>query len=386
MSCSKKLFFLFLTSVCFSSLFGETVDFSGYIKNYFSLSEFAPEKSSRGMNTNAAYLKIRFIPNGHLSFNASYKLSMSASDPYFADYFMSDDLSYRVTDFKSSIYPPENEKVKAFFINHNIDRLYVSLKTKKFDVYAGRQAISWGMSRFVSPTDVLAKTSFFDVDREEFRGADAVLARFPCGTGELTAGSVFGSNFSGKNSVHYIKTRIALRGFDTEILAAQAKEDFLAGFSFSCPFKGALIWFENACHFSLKGFNSSAGFDYYFPGGLYIFFEYYFNSFGENSAENYHLNSVKTAYEKNFIYLQAKNYLSFGFNRQINPLVSMSMKSSLNVCDVSLFVLFSSEMNLRENVYIEVGYATGVSLNSASRISEYGNYGKMAFASSVFYF
>lgn len=379
---------LFLTSSpCLSA---EYFLFSGYYKNLFSLTGIESQYPARGMIINSLRIKLNLRMSENFGINSAYKISLTAADPYFENLFRIQNPSYRIVDLDPCPYFCEDNR--AFFLNHDIDRLYFSLKTKGFDVFAGRQALSWGMSRFISPSDLINRTSFFEPDREEGRGVDAVFVRLPVRrTGEITAGFVSGRSFSEKASCYFLKLRNSIKTIDTEILLALAKKSPVAALSFSMPFKGALLWTESAFFFPVEsekdlsfGVNYSAGFDLFTSNGLYLFFEYFFNGFGENSKEEYFKNASKPEYVKEFAYLMAKNYLSWGLSKEIFPLVSFVHRGSVNLDDKSLFYSANIEINLRENLYVGARLIAGKSFEDGK--SEYGDIpGNIAFYSSIYF-
>ncbi|MBN1620125.1 hypothetical protein JW890_05335 [candidate division WOR-3 bacterium] len=342
------------------------------------------------MMINSLRIKANFPLSESFGLNSAYKLSLSAADPFFENRFRFQNTSFRTADFNPCLYFSEDNR--AFFLNHDLDRLYLSLKTKKLDIFAGRQALSWGMSRFISPSDLINKTSFFEPDREEGRGVDALIVRMPIRkTGEITAGLVSGRGFNGDSSCYFTKLRTSFKAVDTEILLALAKKTPVAALSFSLPFKGALLWTESAfflpnrsennSHFCV---NYSAGFDYFTSNGLYLFLEYFFNGFGERSKEDYIKNALKPGYIKGFAYLGAKDYISWGFSKQIFPLVSLVHRGSVNLNDNSVFYFVNIEINLRENLYLGSLLIAGKTFEDEK--DEYGDIpGNIAFYSSIYF-
>lgn len=385
-----KFFYAILFLTYFYCLSAENFSVSGLYKNLFSLTGIESRYPARGMMINSLRIKANFPLSESFGLNSAYKLSLSAADPFFENRFRFQNTSFRTADFNPCLYFSEDNR--AFFLNHDLDRLYLSLKTKKLDIFAGRQALSWGMSRFISPSDLINKTSFFEPDREEGRGVDALIVRMPIRkTGEITAGLVSGRGFNGDSSCYFTKLRTSFKAVDTEILLALAKKTPVAALSFSLPFKGALLWTESAfflpnrsennSHFCV---NYSAGFDYFTSNGLYLFLEYFFNGFGERSKEDYIKNALKPGYIKGFAYLGAKDYISWGFSKQIFPLVSLVHRGSVNLNDNSVFYFVNIEINLRENLYLGSLLIAGKTFEDEK--DEYGDIpGNIAFYSSIYF-
>ena len=75
--------------------------------------------------------------------------------------------TYRLIDLEARLYPGSNGEVKTFGVFQNLDRILVTINMPWADLFLGRQAIAWGSSRVVNPTDVLAPYTFDELDPED---------------------------------------------------------------------------------------------------------------------------------------------------------------------------------------------------------------------------
>jgi hypothetical protein len=64
---------------------------------------------------------------------------------------------------------------------HELDRLNVRFALPAADIVIGRQAISWGVGRFWTPSDLFVAFSPVEIDKEFKTGVDAVSVKVPLG-------------------------------------------------------------------------------------------------------------------------------------------------------------------------------------------------------------
>jgi hypothetical protein len=398
-----------------------TFSFSGYYKSFFTGFKL-PEYTGAGIDmvnppigavNNRLRLKLSFAPSSHFSVSASYDFSPRIQDPLlFGESIFLDNIqsiSYRCDDFSSRIYPGANDAVSSFGIFHNLDRFFITLKTKIADIFIGRQAIAWGSAYVINPTDTIAPFTFNELDTEERRGVDAVRVRIPIGMmDELDFGYIFGEDFKAANSAFYLRGKIYLLKTDIVLLVMGFRENLLLGFDLSRSIGGAGFRFETAYvkpgYFNeeQKGkeedyLRASAGIDYNFSGKLYGFIEYHFNSAGKSKPEEYMNFLQTTAFLEGTAYLLGKRYLNVGMTYQVSPLIPFTGMIVYNLSDHSFSLSPAIEYNIAENIYISGGayIALGkrpglipINIDEHATLfhSEFGAYPHMFFASFRIYF
>jgi hypothetical protein len=318
-----------------------------------------------------------------------------------------------VDDFASRIYPGKGKPVGSFGVFHNLDRCFVTIKTKAVDIFIGRQAIAWGSARVINPTDIIAPFTFNELDTEERRGVDAVRVRIPLGMmDELDMGYMPGEDFKFRNSAFYLRGKTYLLKTDLSLLLLGFRENLLVGLDVTRAIGGAGFWCEAAYvipHFFNKNdeplpgedeknyFRASTGMDYNFSGKLYGFFEYHYNSAGEGEPGNYLYFFNKTAFTKGSTYLMGRHYLNLGVTYQVTPLIPFTGLLIFNANDASLTFAPTLEYNIKEDIYISAGAYLGIGKRpetidagnptfSTRFRSEFGAYPDMFFTSFRIYF
>ena len=135
------------------------IDLSGYIKSFavgihpaqFTNPEVAPEQSFIWANNNRARANLSIYVAKWLEFDASYDLSLRIQDD---DLFKRNPFLllqaasiYRIDDLDPVLWPDDPGEGDHVAFLHNLDRLYATVRTSRFDLYVGRQAIVWGSAR-----------------------------------------------------------------------------------------------------------------------------------------------------------------------------------------------------------------------------------------------
>ena len=405
-----------------TSLFAsDTFQISGYYKNFFTaLNSPGSEKPVMGAVSNRLRLNLFYNPVALLSLSVACNLvprvqdaSLFANQPLFSAI---DASGYRVADLDSQVYPAENDMVGSFGIFQSLDRAFVTLSTSFADMYIGRQAIAWGSSHMLNPTDIIAPFTFDELDTEERIGVDALRVRFPVSAmGEFDTGYIFGKDFDVEKSAFFLRSKFNVADTDTSFLLLEFRENLLAGFDIAGAIGGAGFWLEGAYVFvkafdddetlglssqrrietSKKSnyFRGSIGLDYSFSGNTYGFIEYHFSQAGAKKAENYLTNLNQPAYTDGTVYLLGKHYFAPSLMYQITPLITFNGQMLFNLSDTSMFLSSQIEYNIAQDIYVSAGAFIGIGKSPEigrgdARIfhSEFGGYPDIYFSSFRIYF
>jgi hypothetical protein len=415
-----SLLILFL-SISAQSWAERLLTVTGYYKNFsilFRMPNYKIQDSNisvadLGAVTNRLRLKMDFQPWDRISFHLAYDLSAKIQDPHlFEEGALSSLLGlpeYRFGDFRDSLYPKPADSVSSFGLYQNLDRFYVTLETDFADVFIGRQAIAWGSARFINPTDIIAPFAFNELDKEERWGVDAIRLRIPLGMmDELDLGFVAGKDFKSANNAFFIRGKTYFLRTDITALLLGFRKHLLIGLDIARAIGGAGFWLESA--YVIPEFfkenrdpteknywRVSVGIDYNLNSKTYGFFEYHFNSPGENQPDKYFTLIPTSAFQDGSVYLFGKHYLNLGCIYQLTPLIPFTTMIVLNLSDWSMVLSPSFEYNIAENIYLAAGVYIGMgknpelpthSLNSISYRyqSEFGAYPDMIYTSFRIYF
>lgn len=412
---------IILVAVNLNSWPQERLSVGGYFKNFsvlldlptYKLQDTKVDEPDLGAVTNRLRFKLDYRPGDILSFSFAYDFSPRVQDSRLFEessiLFVLPPSEYRLLDFRQRLYPKPGEPVSSFGLFHNLDRLFLTLKTEYADIFVGRQAIAWGSARVVNPTDVLAPFAFNELDQEERRGVDAVRLRIPLGVmDELDMGFVAGKDFKGDNNAFFLRGKTYLFQTDISTILMAFRKHLLIGLDIARAIGGAGFWLETAyvipdCFrkeqaLEEKGyFRASIGMDYNFNSKIYGFVEYHFNSAGENEPEKYSSLPSRPAYRDGSVYLLGKHYLNLGTTYQVSPLLPFTGLLILNISDWSLILSPMLEYNIAENIYLAVGAYLGWGKNPELVLgpitprplllrSEFGTYPDMFFTSFRLYF
>jgi len=394
---------------------------SGYYKNFsilfmlpaYKAAETTINEPDMGAVNNRLRFKLNLNLSSQLSFYFAYDFSSRIQDPslFREDVFTGgfQPLEYRFSDFCDRLYPKSRVSVSSFGLFQNLDRLVVTIKTPYADIFVGRQAIAWGSSRVINPTDIIAPFAFNELDKEERRGVDGLRVRFPLGMmDELDVGFVAGKNFNSDKNAFFLRAKIYKLKTDISVLLIAFRKHLLLGIDMARALGGAGFWLEAA--YVIPDFfreektknnknylRTSAGLDYNLNSKTYGFVEYHFNSAGSNQPSTYNTLFSSAAYRDGSVYLMGKHYLNLGSTYQLTGLVSLTGLLIANLSDQSLIFSPFLEYNIAENIYLSGGAYIGLGKKaeltsglSTSKLplfrSEFGSYPDMIFTSVRVYF
>lgn len=282
--------------------------------------------------------------------------------------------SYRIGDIRSEIH--NDEKIS---ILQNLDRLNLQFSFDPGDLTIGRQTISFGAARFVSPTDIFQPFAPSTLDKEYRPGVDAV--RWQGTLGDLTEydlGLVANNEGQPVDSTLYARIKTSLRGNDLEAVAILRDDiaTFGAGWERALGMFG--FWAEAAwtastsdypsympfplpeIEFEEDYFRLSVGLDRALSEHTLAMIEYHHSSFGTDDPEQYQNLSRTEGFQSGGIYLVGKDYLIPSISWTATPLLNLSASAFANLTDSSAFVRMSGDYSLSENLYTDFGIYFGL--------------------------
>ena len=393
----------------------------GYVKSFSvafqpARTDGAPAPALMGAVNNRLRLKLDWTPAKNISIQAAYDVSPRIQDPALfagsAFGFQLDATAYRLVDLRDRILPRPGAPIRSFGVYQNLDRLFLTLKTKAGDISIGRQPVAWGSARVVNPTDVIAPFSFNELDKEERYGVDAVRWRVPLGTmSEIDAGYVFGRDFAFDKSALYLKARAPILGMDVTALGLVFQENALFGLDIAGSIGPAGAWIEAAAVIpdavaasdparpeEKAYYRLSAGIDGSPSNRLYGFLEYHYNLAGAGKPESYLERFSTVAYTRGSAYLMGRHYAAVGLSYQLHPLLPVTGLVLWNIGDASAAFFPQAEYNVAENIYLAAGALLRLGRSpeivafpgefaATTRLrSEFGAYPNFAFFAFRYYF
>lgn len=309
--------------------------------------------------------------------------------------------SYRIGDLNAAIQ--DDEKVQ---ILQNLDRANLQFSFGPGDLTLGRQTISFGAARFVSPTDIFQPFAPSTLDQEYRPGVDAVRWQGTLGgLTEYDLGLVANNEGPGEETVGYARIKTSLRGNDLEavVIARDGLTTFGAGWERALGLFG--FWAEAAwtssdydfqpAAFEASYYRTSVGLDRALSGNTLAMIEYHHSSFGTDDPQQYQNLTRTEGFQSGGIYLVGKDYLIPSISWTATPLLNLSASAFVNLTDTSAFVRASGDYSLTENLYTDFGVYLGS--GDATRYetvldpqlvqgSEFGSFPTTAYISLRYYF
>ena len=281
---------------------------------------------------------------------------------------------FRITDIEPRTLPSDWEGNEHFSLLTNIDRLSLQMRPAGLRITLGRQAIFWGISESVSPTDFIAPFPYGTIDTDYRTGVDAVRVVCPAGImSEVEGGFAAGNSGESEKNGYWLRTRLFVAGTDMSFIAADFNNNLLAGGSLNMALGGALGRVESAGTSPDSGdtyWRLTAGLERSFRNStVYAFAEYHYNSPGGSEYEEYSYLIDTPAYNRGGVYLLAKHYLAAGLTIMATPLLTLNGNTLVNLNDRSSQLMATAEYSLSDNVSLNCGTGTGF----GSVETEFGN-------------
>jgi len=374
---------------------GEPFTAGGYLRNFAVVNHSSDDTGLEALGLWRLNLKYH-QPEG-IVWEAAYELGPTIretmSSSLYAVPTAPSALSYRAYDLDEELLADRDGDSESI-LYQNLDRALVSMSLASADITAGRQAVSFGSAKAISPLDVIAPFSYNALAKEERTGVDAVRVRIATGPmGELDLGYIMGRHFRHDESASFIRLKSYILMADLELMALNFKENRLLGLSVARSIKKAGSWLEAAHVFAHSGsdedyFRLSAGMDYGFTDRLYAYIEYHYNGAGRARPEDYWRLAGRTAYTEGAVYLLARHYLAPGLTYQVTPLLHFTGQALVNLNDGSVLASPILTYSAADNVNVEFGAYIGFGEEPEQGMpeSEFGLYTDVYFLSVSMYF
>lgn len=319
------------------------IDIFGYFENRFFLTvdpeiEWGDpgEKFSLG-DYNRVRLKLRASPSEKVNVNL-------ALDFYTFFGFITSPLG---------TYSPEDSGGEES-MRIDLDRAYVDLYFKHFDLTIGKQRIALGVSYLWAPLDIFNRINILE-PKEEKPGANAAKVYVPLGTASSLLG-VFSPDEDLKTS------KVALRG-KTQVGGVDMAITFIySGFTdttvLGLDIRGETLigWWIEAGYFKLSDQSAAklvVGFDYTFPlkNGLYWLNEFFYDASGAENKDQYD-HELLLAGER---FTLGRYYLFSMLRYGFSQLFSVSLAYIGNLGDGSYILNPALQYVVRQNVTLSGG-------------------------------
>ena len=372
-----------------ASFAGDAWSITGYAKTY-AIYQDAPDVELDGeplfediwQSQNALRLMLSGDVTRNIALEVHYEIKPVFSSKPWQDVTSGDTLttfgasSYRIGDLNAAIQ--DDEKVQ---ILQNLDRANLQLSFSPGDLTLGRQTISFGAARFVSPTDIFQPFAPSTLDQEYRLGVDAVRWQGTLGgLTEYDLGLVANNEGPGEDLVGYARIKTSLRGNDLEAIVIARDGITTLGVGWERALGSFGFWAEAAytaskvddppvfpslleaieSEFGGDYFRTSVGLDRALSDNTLAMIEYHHSSFGIDDPRQYQNLPLTRGFRSGGIYLVGKDYLIPSINWTATPLLNLSASAFVNLTDTSAFVRASGDYSLSENLYTDFGVHFGL--------------------------
>jgi len=269
-----------------------------------------------------------------------FKRNTLSNNPQFV--FQDYENKYRIWDFSEDLVKDEKYKIK-----HQLNQFYYKKFLTNGEVILGRQIISLGTARGISPLDIFTNFNQISVENKELPGVDAILLKhyfsFKTTELELNYGIVGGKDKIIKNGGMFLKLYYSSAPGDFKFLSLKVKDWYVIGLACEVPIRKAGMWFDGGVF--LKNpyayFRSSLGIEYFLFQEIYFFLEYYYNQAKEKILE---------------ITFQPpeKEYLITGLKWD-KDLFKTSLYYGKSLASKNYFYQIQEEVSLDENLFLTLG-------------------------------
>lgn len=340
----KRTIFLSLLFLSASFLMAE-VEIFGYYENRFFLLdqrdipwENFKEKFKLG-DYNRLRMKLKASP--------SKKVTVNMAVDFFSFHgIMKSPLG---TYEGSGAAAPENEKVTI-----DLDRAYVDLYFKKFDISIGKQRVAMGVSYLWAPLDIFNRINVLE-PKEEKPGANAFKIYIPLGNVSSLTG-VFSPDNDFHTSRSGFRAQTQVWGVDAALTFIRSGNSETSIYGMDLRGENFIGWWIEAGYFvspAQKDKKIVLGFDYTFPinRGLYWLNEFYYDSSGEKDSAAYDFNLLFSGDR----FTLGRTYFFSLLRYAFSDFLSASVSYIGNWGDGSYFINPTLQYEISQNILISSG-------------------------------
>jgi len=358
----KRIIFLLMTALITNVFCEDGLDIFGYFETQMMGAN--PSRDYYTVHSN----KLRIDISSHLSERVSFAANFD-----YINYFGK--TSWNVLEFlPERITLVISDSLGSFFElpfqdRNFLDNAYIKVSFPLFDLTVGKQQVSLGTGYVWNPTDVFNIKDVLDPTYEQ-PGHDAIRFDLPILdrmtlTGLVSPGDEW-KNFDKmillKSGIgHFDFTMVGIEKlwtFDDFIYFSQTVEKRkLIGGSFVGELLGMGVWGEFAKNYmevSKDFYEAVLGFDYTFDFQLYIMVEFYRNTIGKASKDNYTLNGFMRYYLSQQKAV-CRDQLYLMLNYPLTALLNVGAMSIVSITDKSIAIVPTFNYSLSDNLEL-MGY------------------------------
>jgi hypothetical protein len=344
---SAAIFLLFLS---FLLPLNAAADIFGYFENRFYLIDY-PWVSWEQFNDK---FKLGDYNRLRLKFEASpsQKVTVNVAVDFFSFHGI---LTSPLGTYETSNGTDTPGETEVRNVKIDLDRAYVDLYFKRFDIRVGKQRVALGVSYLWAPLDIFNRVNILE-PREEKPGANALRVYVPLGNASALTG-VFspGSDFRSSKSAFRAQTQVT--GVDMGLTLMRAGDRQTSIYGLDLRGETLLGWWLEGGYFVSplhKDVKLVRGFDYTFPlrNGLYWLSEFYYDSSGKKNSADYDYNLLFSGER----FTLGQTYLLSMLRYPFSNFISVSLTYLGNWGDGSYMLYPAISYEISQNIMISTGF------------------------------
>jgi len=236
-----------------------------------------------------------------------------------------------------------------------LDRAYLNIYFKKFDVTLGKQRVALGISYLWAPLDVFNRVNVFE-PKEEKPGTNALKVYIPLGdVSSITA--VYANDLDFNAAKSAVRAHTQLWGVDGALTFIRASREETTIYGLDLRGENFLGWWLEAGYFdgpAGEDIKLVLGFDYTFPinKGLYWLNEYFYDSGGAHNPVDY----SKPRLSPMPSFTLGRHYYFSMLRYSFSDFLSGSMSYIGNLGDGSYILNPSLQYEISQNLVVSGGF------------------------------
>ncbi len=237
----------------------------------------------------------------------------------------------------------------------DLDRAYIDIYFKDFDISIGKQRVAMGISYLWAPLDIFNRINIFE-PKEEKPGTNAFKIYLPIGSSSSFTGVCATENdFSSSKFGFRAQTQIL--SIDTGITFIRSELTETSIYGLDLRGENFIGWWIEAGYFVSPHSNDVKvvlGFDYTFAikNGLYWLNEFFFDSSGEKDSSNYDYNQILSGNRFTLGQKYLLSMLRYSFSNFLSP----SLSYISNFSDGSYIINPSIHYEISQNILLTSGF------------------------------
>lgn len=236
-----------------------------------------------------------------------------------------------------------------------IDRAYLEYASDDWEVRLGRQRINWGISTLWNPNDIFNAYNFADFDYEERPGSDAIRVKYyPNFSSSIELAASMADSLEATTIA--AKGGFNVKGYDVQLLAGFAENDWVFGGGWAGNIKGASLKGEFSTFTPVDTGKTSVAItfniDYQFKNSLYANAGFLYNSLGRTSGDLSQLFNLEIS-AKNLYPFRYTVFTQFGY--PLGPLSNLGGAIIYSpVESQAIFFTPTFTYSLRQNLDLDI--------------------------------